>query len=130
MADRGEMVQVLQNLLGNAIKYRGEPAPRDPRRPRAGAARVGVSVADNGPGIDPRHHEPVFALLQRLHRHDEVEGTGMGLAICKKIVEPHGGRIWVESRAGEGARFTFTLPAAHDAPPRPRPAIPAGAATS
>ena len=130
MADRGEMVQVLQNLLGNAIKYRGEHAPRS-TSPRCRAARTGRSPSrDDGPGIDPRHHDRIFVLLQRLHRHDEVEGTGMGLAICKKIIESHGGRIWVESREGEGARFTFTLPAAHDAPPRPRPEIPAGAASS
>jgi light-regulated signal transduction histidine kinase (bacteriophytochrome) len=114
LADRGEMVQVLQNLLGNAIKYGGE-APRI----HAGAVRRRgeweISVFDDGPGIDPRHHDRIFVLLQRLHRHDEVEGTGMGLAICKKIVEGHGGRIWVESEAGEGARFTFALPAAEPA---------------
>ena len=87
-------------------------------------------MADDGPGIDPRHHDRIFVPLQRLHRHDEVEGTGMGLAICQKIIESHGGRIWVESREGEGARFTFTLPAAHDAPPRSRSEIRMGAASS
>jgi signal transduction histidine kinase len=106
------MVQVLQNLLGNALKYRGEGRCHV----HAEAVRRGdeweVSVIDDGSGIDPRHHERIFILLQRLHRHDEVEGTGMGLAICKKIVEHHGGRIWVESEEGEGARFTFALPAA------------------
>jgi len=130
MADRGEMVQVLQNLLGNAIKYRGERAPAIHVSAMPRGAHWEITVADDGPGIDPRHHDRIFVLLQRLHRHDEVEGTGMGLAICKKIIESHGGRIWVESGEGEGARFTFTLPAAHDAPPRPRPEIPAGAATS
>jgi light-regulated signal transduction histidine kinase (bacteriophytochrome) len=111
LADRGEMVQVLQNLLGNAIKYAGRGA-----RIHAEAVRRGgeweVSVSDDGPGIDPRYHERIFVLLQRLHRNDEVEGTGIGLAICKKIVEGHGGRIWVDSAPGEGARFTFALPAA------------------
>jgi light-regulated signal transduction histidine kinase (bacteriophytochrome) len=111
MADRGEMVQVLQNLLGNAIKY-GADAPRIHAEaiPRGGDWEV--SVSDDGPGIEPRHHDRIFVLLQRLHRHDEVEGTGMGLAICKRIVETHGGRIWVDSEPGEGARFRFTLPAA------------------
>jgi signal transduction histidine kinase len=130
MADRGEMVQVLQNLLGNAIKYRGERAPSVHVSATPRGAHWEVTVEDDGPGIDPRHHDRIFVLLQRLHRHDEVEGTGMGLAICKKIVESHGGRIWVESNEGHGARFTFTLPAAHDAPPRPRPEIPAGSASS
>jgi light-regulated signal transduction histidine kinase (bacteriophytochrome) len=113
LADRGEMVQLLQNLLGNAIKYHhGEGVPHI----RAEAVRDGddweICVTDDGPGIDPRHHDRIFVLLHRLHRHDEVEGTGIGLAICKKIVERHGGHIWVESREGAGARFSFTLPAA------------------
>jgi signal transduction histidine kinase len=112
MADRGEMVQVLQNLLGNAIKYCGATAPRIHAEAVRRGAEWEISVTDDGPGIDPRHHERIFVLLQRLHRQDEVEGTGMGLAICKKIVEHHGGRIWVESEEGEGARFTFALPAA------------------
>jgi signal transduction histidine kinase/sensor domain CHASE-containing protein len=115
MADRGEMVQVLQNLLGNAIKYHGEGRPRVHAEAFRRGDRWEISVSDDGPGIDPRHHDRIFVLLQRLHRHDEVEGTGMGLAICKKIVEHHGGRIWVDSAEGEGARFTFTLRAAHPA---------------
>jgi signal transduction histidine kinase len=112
LADRGEMVQVLQNLLGNAIKYRGDGPPRIHAEARRRGDEWEVTVCDDGPGIDPRHHERIFVLLQRLHRADEVEGTGMGLAICKKIVERRGGRIWVESAEGEGARFTFALPAA------------------
>jgi light-regulated signal transduction histidine kinase (bacteriophytochrome) len=112
MADRGEMVQVLQNLLGNAVKYGGAAT-----RIHAEAIRRGdeweISISDDGPGIDPRHHDRIFVLLQRLHRREEVEGTGMGLAICKKIVEGHGGAIWVESERGDGATFRFRLPAAH-----------------
>ena len=115
MADRGEMVQVLQNLLGNAIKYRGHDAPRI----HIDAVRCGeeweIAVTDDGPGIDPRHHDRIFVLLHRLHGRDEVEGTGIGLAICKKVIERAGGRIWVESAEGEGARFVVTLPAAEPA---------------
>lgn len=122
MADRGEMVQVLQNLLGNAIKYHGGERPRIHAEAVRRGAEWEISVCDDGPGIDPRHHERIFVLLQRLHRDDEVEGTGMGLAICKKIVEHHGGRIWVDSAEGDGARFTFALPAAEPAPVR-EPAV-------
>jgi light-regulated signal transduction histidine kinase (bacteriophytochrome) len=112
LAERGEMVQLLQNLLGNAIKYRNGHAPAI----CAEAVRHGdeweISVADDGPGIHPRHHERIFDMMHRLHGREEVEGTGIGLAVCKKIVERHGGRIWVESAEGKGARFAFTLPAA------------------
>jgi light-regulated signal transduction histidine kinase (bacteriophytochrome) len=111
MADRGEMVQVLQNLLGNAVKY-GGPAPRIHLEAIRRGGEWEISISDDGPGIDPRHHDRIFVLLQRLHRHDEIEGTGMGLAICRKIVEGHGGAIWVDSERGEGATFRFTLPAA------------------
>ena len=111
MADRGEMVQVLQNLLGNAVKYGGEGAQIHAEAIRRGGEWE-VSISDDGPGIDARHHDRIFVLLQRLHRHDEIEGTGMGLAICKKIVEGHGGRIWVESAPGAGATFRFALRAA------------------
>jgi light-regulated signal transduction histidine kinase (bacteriophytochrome) len=114
LADRGEMVQVLQNLLGNAIKYGGD-APRIHAEAVHRGGEWEISVSDDGPGIDRRHHDRIFVFLQRLHRDDEVEGTGMGLAICKKIVECHGGRIWVESEPGDGARFTFALPAAEPA---------------
>jgi signal transduction histidine kinase len=103
--------QLLQNLIGNAITYRGV----EPPVVHACAAPEGrfwrITVRDNGIGIDPRQHERVFVVFQRLHTADEIPGTGMGLSICKKIVESYGGRIWVESAPGRGAAFSFTLPA-------------------
>lgn len=107
---RSQLIQLFQNLIGNAVKYHGE----DPPQVRISAERCGdewlFAVQDNGIGIDPRFHEQVFELLRRLHSRSEYSGTGIGLAICKKIVENHGGRIWVESEAGRGATFWFTLP--------------------
>jgi light-regulated signal transduction histidine kinase (bacteriophytochrome) len=108
---RVQLVQLFQNLIGNALKYRGEDTPRI----RISAEREGTwwpfSVEDNGIGIAPRYHEQVFGLFKRLHGGDKYKGTGIGLAICQKIVEQHGGRIWVESAVGEGSRFYLTLPA-------------------
>ena len=114
--DPRQLAQLFQNLIGNALKFR---KPGEPPRVEVWAERDGdfwrVSVRDNGIGLDPRFSDRVFTIFQRLHTRDEYEGTGLGLAICKKIVERHGGRIWVESREGEGATFSFTLPAADNA---------------
>jgi signal transduction histidine kinase len=113
MADRTQTLQVLQNLLGNALKFRREG---EPPRIHVGASVEGdlaiFRVRDNGIGIDPSHQDRIFQLFQRLHSRGEYPGTGIGLAICKKIVEGHGGRMWVQSRAGEGSTFSFTLPLA------------------
>jgi len=152
MADEAQLVQLFQNLIGNAIKFRSEEPPRvhisarldtetrgrgdaetrrhgdaetrghgdaetrghgdSPRHPITASPRQWVfSVRDNGIGIDPQHHERIFVIFQRLHNRDEYPGTGIGLAICKRIVERHGGRIWVESEVGKGSTFYFTIPA-------------------
>ncbi len=110
LADQAQLVQLFQNLIGNAIKYR---KPDEPSRveitAEAGDKEWVVCVRDNGIGIHPDHAERIFGVFKRLHGK-EIPGTGIGLAICKRIVEKHGGRIWVESQSGEGSRFYFTLP--------------------
>lgn len=111
-ADPTQLTQLFQNLIGNAIKFRGQEAPEV----HVGAERTGawwtVSIRDNGIGIEPQYYERLFRIFQRLHTRREYPGTGIGLAICRRIVERHGGRIWLESRPGEGTTFFFTLLAA------------------
>jgi light-regulated signal transduction histidine kinase (bacteriophytochrome) len=142
MADESQLIQVFQNLIDNAIKFHGEESPgvhisaerieeskirnlqsaiRDPQSLR----RVGpsgpeaeiqkgwlFSVQDNGIGIDPEHYERIFIIFERLHSEADYPGTGIGLSICKKIVERHGGHIWVDSEPGKGSTFYFTVPMA------------------
>ena len=109
-ADRSAMVHLLQNLVGNAIKYAGNRRPevRLTAQARPNGQWV-FQVRDNGIGIDMCHAEEIFGVFKRLHGRDEYDGTGIGLAICKRIVELHGGRIWVESEPGRGSTFYFTL---------------------
>ncbi|HEY7335208.1 MAG TPA: ATP-binding protein [Bryobacteraceae bacterium] len=101
---------IFQNLIGNALKYRGQDAPRI----HVSACRQGAvwrfSVQDNGIGIDPRYKEKIFGIFKRLHHDESYAGTGIGLAICQRLVERYGGRIWVESEVGKGATFFFTAP--------------------
>jgi signal transduction histidine kinase len=109
--DHTQLVQLFQNLIGNAIKFRGEKTPVITVSANRSAAEWEFSVSDNGIGIAAEHAEAIFVIFQRLHTRAEYPGNGVGLAICKKIVEQHGGRISVESKAGEGASFKFMLPA-------------------
>lgn len=105
-----EFVQLFQNLVGNALKFRGEDPPQVHVGVQEGPQKWVFSVRDNGIGIDPASAEKVFGLFERLHGPAQYPGTGLGLALCKKIVESHGGRIWVESAPGQGATFFFTVP--------------------
>ena len=107
--DRTLLVQLLQNLVGNAVKYRGEAPPEIHVAAQQVDEGWQISVRDNGIGLKMKYAEEVFAVFRRLHAQDEIEGTGIGLATCKRIVARHGGRIWVESVPGQGATFTFTL---------------------
>ena len=128
--DTGQLRQVVQNLLDNAIEYSGDGPPRirvsarrnapdqgpptDPPRSVSERNEWVLSVSDRGIGIDPDDADRVFDVFQRLHARNEHEGTGIGLALCERVVERHGGEIWVESEPGEGSTFSFTLPAADD----------------
>ena len=110
LADETQLVQLFQNLVGNAIKYRSPGVPRvHITAARDGEERWSFAVADNGLGIDPQYFDRIFGMFQRLHKREEYAGTGIGLAICKKIVERHGGSISVESQPGQGSTFRFSL---------------------
>jgi light-regulated signal transduction histidine kinase (bacteriophytochrome) len=98
------------NLIGNALKYRSELEPRITVTADDEDGLASFAVADNGIGIDPQYADRIFVIFQRLHLRDQYGGTGIGLAMCKKIVEFHGGRIWLDTTYQPGARFRFTLP--------------------
>ena len=111
-ADSSQLAQIFQNLISNAIKFHGDEPPRVHIAAERTDAQWRFCVRDNGIGIDPKYADRIFIIFQRLHGKAEYPGTGIGLTICKKIVERHGGRIWVVSQPGEGAAFYFTVPAA------------------
>jgi light-regulated signal transduction histidine kinase (bacteriophytochrome) len=110
--DRGQMVRLFQNLIGNAVKYQkaGQRPEVHVSAEKEGAEWV-ISVRDNGIGFDPAEAQKIFDPFKRLHTAAEFPGTGVGLAICRRIVHAQGGRIWAESAPGQGATFRFTLPA-------------------
>jgi len=106
------LTQLFQNLIGNALKYRNERPPIIRISAEPAGPMWKISVADNGIGIEPHYHEQIFGLFKRLHAGNEYSGCGIGLAICQKLVQRYGGRIWVESEAERGSKFLFTLPGA------------------
>ncbi len=109
LGDGEQMTQLLQNLIDNSIKFHGKEPPRVHVGARQLSEKWLVFVRDNGIGIAPQYTEKVFVIFQRLHSRDDYPGTGIGLAICRKIIERHGGHIWVDSEPGKGATFYFTL---------------------
>jgi signal transduction histidine kinase len=119
--NRAQLRQVFQNLIGNAVKFHGSQPPVVEISAQQEGEHWLFSLSDNGIGIAPEHVDSIFVVFQRLHTRNEYQGNGIGLSICKKIIERHGGRIWVESQEGQGATFKFTLPVEtpelSDAPP-------------
>jgi PAS domain S-box-containing protein len=108
--DPAQLARVIENLIDNAIKYRGSKSPTVHMSVEESDARWQFSVRDNGIGIDPEFHEQVFDIFRRLHSDDDYKGTGIGLAICRRVIAHHGGSLWLESEAGQGSTFHFTLP--------------------
>jgi signal transduction histidine kinase len=125
LADEMQMGQIFQNLLINALKFKGGETPQVHIFAQRQGEEWLFGFRDNGIGIDPQHQERIFAIFQRLHRREDFPGTGLGLALCKKIAERHGGRIWVESEPGRGSTFYFTIPGGKEDDANPEQQLPA-----
>jgi light-regulated signal transduction histidine kinase (bacteriophytochrome) len=110
MCDPSQINQLLQNLIANAIKFHGDEPPNIHISAEESKGELIIAISDKGIGIDSEHQEQIFRIFKRLHTREKYEGTGIGLAICKRIVERHNGRIWVESESGKGSTFYFTIP--------------------
>jgi hypothetical protein len=110
MGDRTQLIQLMQNLIENGLKYHDQDSPRIWVSSRLSEEEWVVSIRDNGIGIPAKHHERIFEIFKRLHTQQEYPGTGIGLAVCRRIVHRHGGKIWVESEFGQGSTFSFTIP--------------------
>jgi light-regulated signal transduction histidine kinase (bacteriophytochrome) len=108
-ADETQLVQLFQNLIGNGIKFCGDRTPQVDVSARRDGDRWVFAVRDNGIGIERQYWEQIFVIFQRLHTRQKYAGTGIGLAVCKRIVERHGGKIWLDSQPGQGTTFYFTL---------------------
>jgi len=108
--DSSQLLQLFQNLISNAIKFRGEKAPVIHISAGQEGASWHFTVSDNGIGLDMKYADRIFVIFQRLHTKESYPGSGIGLSLCKKIVERHGGRLWVESTTGAGSSFNFTIP--------------------
>ncbi len=110
MGNRSALVRLMQNLIGNGLKYHGKEPPHVHITAQSGKNEWVFSVRDNGIGIDPKYHKRIFEIFRRLHTPQEYPGTGIGLAICRRVIDSHAGRIWVESQLGHGSTFYFTIP--------------------
>ena len=110
IGDPSQINQLLQNLIANAIKFHGDEPPKIHISAEESGDEWIIGVSDEGIGIDPDHQEQIFRIFKRLHTREEYAGTGIGLAICKRIIDKHNGKIWVESELGKGSNFYFTIP--------------------
>ncbi len=110
MGDHVQIIQLLQNLIGNAIKFKGDNPPDIHISAQDKEDEWLFSISDKGIGIDKNHQKQIFSIFKRLHTREEYPGTGIGLSISKRIVERHGGQIWIESELGKGSTFYFTIP--------------------